>query len=105
MDVNEEPGDTLEVSQGPDRPFSVGDLVRLRGRSMRVHQRVPTSITDSQDLWPDPYSRSGWLSIPTNKMDPEDVALIVEQHENSYKVITAKGHIGWLETWDIEKAE
>lgn len=79
-------------------------MVRLRARSKRIHQRVPTSINDSLDLWPDPYSRSGWLTVPTQRMDVDDVAVIVEIHEVSYRVLTGKGHLGWVETWDVELA-
>lgn len=85
-------------------PFLTGDMVSLRNDvSKKRHVRTPAYINDSVDLWPDPHSRAGWLTVPSHRFDKEDVAIILECYDSSCRVLTSKGHVGWLETWDIQK--
>lgn len=103
MDGEEKHSSRRRLKDGSDQPFAVGDMVKLRDSSKREHHHVPTRINESADLWPDPYSRSGWLTVPTQRLEADDTAIILEIHEVSYRVLTSKGHLGWVETWDLEK--
>lgn len=75
--------------------FDTGDLVKFR----RIDTSDPDPMSTLIALWDSPsnYGQSECIWVRVNNL-----AIVIDHVETSYRVITTVGNTGWVDTWDLE---
>lgn len=75
--------------------FRVGDLVRFR----RYDVNPEAQLTIMIPIWDSPadYKTEECWWVPGDA-----VSVIIGESHTSYRILTAEGRVGWVDTWDLE---